>query len=205
MVLRMGLGLCLSLCLGLGVAGSGRASAAEPGQPAPAFRLSDLDGKSHSLADGAGKYVVLEWTNLMCPYVGKHYRSGNMQAMQRDYTAMGVLWFTLNSSAPGKLGHCTPTEWRLRAADWRAVPTAILLDPDGVVGKAYGARTTPQVFIIDPKGALVYTGPVDDRPSTDPEDIPGALNYVREVLDAGLAGIPLAPRATMPYGCSIKY
>jgi peroxiredoxin len=197
--------LPLVLCGWLGAAGLGPALAADTGQSAPTFALNDIDGRSHALADGAGKYLVLEWTNYDCPFVGKHYRSGNMQALQKDYTAKGVVWFSVNSSAPGKSGNLPAADWQRRAAEWKAVPTAILLDPEGTVGKAYGAKTTPHVFVIDPKGVLVYAGAVDDKPSTEVGDIPGALNYVREVLDAGLAGTPLAPRATVPYGCSVKY
>jgi peroxiredoxin len=194
-----------TLSVALAFAPIARSAAADLGQPAPAFRLTDLDGQAHALADCAGKYVVLEWTNYECPFVQKHYRSGNLQAMQKDYAAKGVLWFSVNSSAPGKQGHYTVAEWQGRAAEMKNASTAILLDPEGSVGKAYGAKTTPHCFIIDPKGTLVYMGAVDDKPSTSTADVANALNYVREVLDAGLAGTPLAPKATVPYGCGVKY
>jgi peroxiredoxin len=178
---------------------------AEIGQAAPAFTLTGIDGAAHSLSDYAGKTVVLEWTNFECPFVKKHYGSGNMQKLQAEYTAKGVVWLSINSSAPGNQGNFEPAEWTKRAAAWNVKSTAILLDPDGTVGRAYGAKTTPHVFIVNGSGALIYRGAIDDTPGTDPVQIAGAKNYVRAALDAALTGEPVAEPSTKSYGCSVKY
>ncbi len=178
---------------------------AEIGQAAPGFTLTGIDGAAHSLAEYAGKTVVLEWTNFECPFVKKHYVSGNMQKLQEEYTAKGVIWLSVNSSAPGNQGNFESAEWQKRAADWNVKSTAILLDPDGTAGHAYGAKTTPHLFIVDGKGALVYRGAIDDAPGTDAAQIAGAKNYVRAALDAVLAGEPVAEPSTKSYGCSVKY
>lgn len=181
------------------------AQPAEVGKEAPAFTLTSVEGKEHSLADFRGKYVVLEWTNYDCPFVRKHYQSGNMQSLQREFTEKGVIWLSVNSSAPGKQGHFTAEEWKRRMAEWKVAPTAVLLDSDGKVGRAYGAQTTPHIFIVNPEGVLIYAGAIDDKPSPNPADIQGATNYVRAVLEPALAGQAVEPKSTKPYGCSVKY
>jgi len=184
----------------------GRAAAvAMIGQPAPAFSLTDTNGKQESLADFQGKFVVLEWVNHDCPFVRKHYGSGNMQRLQKKYVDEGVVWLSINSSAPGKQGNYPPAKWNELTAAAKAVPTAVLLDPDGSVGRTYGAKTTPHMYVIDPKGTLVYAGGIDDKPSTDPADIEGARNYVDEALGEAMAGKPITTASSTPYGCSVKY
>ena len=175
------------------------------GSPAPEFSLSDTQGAAHRLADFAGKPVVLEWTNPDCPFVKKHYGAKNMQALQAKYVAQGVVWLTVCSSAPGKQGHYGAEEWNRIRTDQGSAATALLLDPDGQVGLAYGAKTTPHLFVIDAAGTLVYDGAIDDKPSTDAADIPGARPYLAEALDAVLAGAAVPVAKTTPYGCSVKY
>ena len=175
------------------------------GNPAPAFTLTDANGKAHSLEDYAGKWVVLEWVNYDCPFVKKHYNSGNMQSLQRDYTGKGVVWLSVNSSAVGKQGNFAPAEIASRSTQHKAAFSAYLLDPTGAAGKAYGARTTPHMYIVDPKGNLVYAGGIDDRPTTDVADIDGARNHVRAALDEAMAGKPVSVATSTPYGCSVKY
>jgi len=175
------------------------------GQPAPAFTAVDADGKSRSLAEFKGKTVVLEWTNQGCPYVQKHYNSGAMQRLQKQATADGVVWLTVISSAPGFQGHLTGPQAKQWKAKARAHSTDVLLDPDGVVGRAYDARTTPHMFVVDKTGALVYMGGIDDRPYADPASLKGAKNYVAAALADVKAGRPVAQAATKPYGCSVKY
>jgi peroxiredoxin len=181
------------------------APAATVGQPAPAFGAPDIAGKAVHLADYAGKTIVLEWTNDGCPFVGKHYDSGNMQALQRKYTAAGVVWLTVASSAPGEQGYVTPAEAKADLAHWQATPTDFLLDPDGIVGRLYDARATPNMVVIDRSGRIVYMGAIDDRPSTRLADVKTAHNYVAAALDAIAAGQPVAVASTRAYGCSIKY
>lgn len=179
------------------------------GVPAPAFTAVDTRGATHSLAGYAGRWVVLEWFNHDCPYTEKHYEEldgiGNTQAMQRDYTTRGVVWLSIVSSAPGRQGYTTAAEADRLTREKGAAPTAVVRDTAGVLGRTYGARNTPQYAIIDPDGDLVYTGAIDDRASTRASDIPGATNYVRAALDAGLAGRPIAIAQTRPYGCDVKY
>jgi peroxiredoxin len=181
------------------------AAAARPGEPAPAFSAPDIAGKTVRLGDYAGKAVVLEWTNDGCPFVGKHYDSGNMQSLQQRYTAAGVVWLTIASSAPGEQGYVTPAQAKADLARWRAAPTDYLLDPDGVVGRLYDARATPHMVVIDRAGRLVYMGAIDDKPSTRLADAKSAHNYVVAALDALAAGQPIAIASTPAYGCSIKY
>jgi peroxiredoxin len=184
----------------------GPASAAvEIDEPAPEFTLKDSNGATHSLSDFAGKVVVLEWLNHDCPFVRKHYSSGNMQSLQKKYTERGVVWLSINSSAPGKQGHCTPEKANELTAKHEAAPTAVLLDADGTVGRLYGARTTPHMYVIDAKGTLVYNGAIDDKPSTNTKDVAGAKNYVAAAIDAVLAGRSPEVRTSKPYGCSVKY
>ena len=175
------------------------------GQPAPGFTAKDGDGKTRSLSEFKGKIVVLEWTNGGCPYVQKHYKSGNMQGLQKDAAKDGVVWLTLVSSAPGKQGYVAPSEAKGWKASTGAGSTALLLDPGGQVGHAYEAKTTPHMYIVDKSGKLVYMGGIDDKPSADPSTLKGAKNYVSAALSDLEAGRPVATAVSKPYGCSIKY
>jgi len=175
------------------------------GKKAPSFTLTDVDGKEHNLKDYLGKYVVLEWINYDCPFVKKHYNSGNMQSLQKKYTAKDVVWLAINSSAPGKQGNFENAEIKRRSAEHGAAFTAYLKDDDGRVGKWYDAKTTPHMFIVDPKGKIAYMGGIDDIKSTKVEDVAGATNYVASALDAALAGNKIAMTSTKPYGCGVKY
>jgi len=175
------------------------------GAPPPAFGARDIAGKTVRLGDFAGKTIVLEWTNDGCPFVGKHYNSGNMQALQRRHTAAGGVWLTIASSAPGEEGYVTPDQARADLARWGAAPSDFLLDPDGVVGHLYDARATPHMVVIDRAGRLAYIGAIDDTPSTDPRDVKTAKNYVAAALDELAAGKPVTIAATRAYGCSVKY
>lgn len=177
----------------------------ETGKPAPDFTLHNLDGEQVTLSDLQGSFVVLEWINYDCPFVVKHYQNGNMQALQREYMEKDVVWLAINSSAPGKEGHFEAAEGKKLAAERESSPTAILLDPEGTVGRKYRARTTPHMFVINPQGILIYMGAIDDNPSRRPEDVLTASNYVRLALDAALAGEKIATPVTRPYGCSVKY
>ncbi|MGB0035424.1 MAG: thioredoxin family protein [Candidatus Acidiferrales bacterium] len=179
--------------------------AARVGEPAPDFTATDSNGKVHKLSEYAGKFVVLEWTNRGCPFTQKHYDSGNMERLQRDWTARGVVWLTVVSSAPGKQGYVTAEEENAYLKQVKASPTAVLLDPTGALGHLYDAKTTPHMYIINPKGILIYNGAIDDRVSTDPADVNGAKNYVSLALDEALAGKPISVASTRPYGCSVKY
>lgn len=177
----------------------------EIGKPAPEFTAVDSKGKTHQLSDYRGKTVVLEWTNHECPYVKKHYGAGNMQALQKEASDKGAIWLTVISSAPGEQGHVSGEEADALTKERNAAPHAILLDENGTVGRAYDARTTPHMYIINPEGVLVYMGGIDDRPTANPADIEGATNYVRVALDNLSAGKPIEPAVTRPYGCSVKY
>lgn len=181
------------------------ALAAKIGDPAPPFSSVDNHGKTQKLADYRGKYVVLEWHNQGCPYTRKHYESGNMQRLQKEWTEKGVVWFTVISSGPGTQGFVTPTQEDAYLEKMHASPTAVLMDPAGTLGHLYDAKTTPQMFVIDPKGTLIYDGAIDDRPTTDQADIKTAKNYVETALTEAMAGKPVADPATRPYGCSVKY
>ena len=179
------------------------AQAVRVGAPAPAFTASDSRGQTESLSQYRGKYVVLEWHNQGCPFTKKHYVSGNMQALQKEWTAKGVVWFTVISSAPGKQGYMTASAENAYLAQVHAAPSAVLLDPEGKLGRLYSAKTTPQM--IDPAGKVIYDGAIDDRPTPDPEDVRGAHNYVSDALMEAMAGKPVATPFTQPYGCSVKY
>jgi peroxiredoxin len=181
------------------------AFAARVGETAPDFVATDSNGQSHHLADYRGKFVVLEWHNNGCPYTQKHYQSGNMENLQREWTARGVIWFTVISSAPGAQGYVTAAQENDYMRDMHAAPTAALLDPDGQLGHLYDAKTTPHMFVIDPSGVLIYDGAIDDRPTPDPADIAGATNYVSQALTEGMAGKQVSVPTTRPYGCSVKY
>lgn len=181
-------------------------AAVESGQPAPDFTLTDLQGKTHRLADYRGKNVVLEWHNPECPVVGKHYDSKNIPKLQTEATADGTVWLVVNSNKPGSQGADYSAEKMTGYLQRHgAAPSAYLRDPDGKVGKQYGAKTTPHLYLIDAKGTLVYQGAIDDNPSGSKSDIPKARNYIREGLKSLKAGQPLAESATKPYGCGIKY
>ena len=180
-------------------------AAAKVGEAAPAFTATASNGKTYRLADYRGKYVVLEWHNNGCPYVGKHYNSGNMQRLQKQWTARGVVWFTILSSAPGKQGYVTAGAENDYLAKEQAAPTAALLDPSGEIGHLYDAKTSPQMVVINPAGVVIYDGAIDDKPTTDLADISGATNYVALALEQSMAGNAVATPATRPYGCSVKY
>ena len=197
--------LAAALGTAIAVTGTVAHAAATVGQPAPAFTLTDTQGTSHSLADFAGKTVVLEWFNHECPFVKKHYGAGNMQKQQNAATGKGVVWLVVNSSAPGKQGHVNAEQANAVLGEWKATPTAFLLDHDGTVGKAYGAKTTPHMFVIDGAGVLRYNGAIDSNPSADPADIPGATQFVDAALGDLAANRAVARGTTQPYGCSVKY
>ena len=181
------------------------ALAARVGDSAPDFTATDSHGQTHKLSEYKGKFVVLEWTNNGCPYTVKHYSSGNMQALQKQWTAKGVVWLTVLSSAPGEQGFMTAAQENAYIGRVHADPTAALLDPNGAIGHEYGAKTTPHMFVIGPSGKLIYDGAIDDHPSTDTSDIPASKNYVSAALTQAMAGQPVATAYTRPYGCSVKY
>jgi hypothetical protein len=187
------------------LAASAASAAPMVGQPAPAMQAKDADGRVRSLAEFRGKTVVLEWTNRGCPYVQHAYNSGVMPELQRWAAKNGVVWLSVISSAPGKQGYLQPAEVRGWKAETGAAPAAVLLDPQGAVGRAYEAKTTPHMFIVDPKGTLAYMGGIDDKVSTNPADAKSAHNYVRAALDDLRAGRPVRDAVTRPYGCSVKY
>lgn len=175
------------------------------GAQAPNFSVQDANGATRTLAEFRGRTVVLEWTNHGCPYVRKHYDSRNMQTLQQEATADGVVWLQIISSAPGEQGHLDAAGARARVQTDGASPTATLLDPTGAVGRAYGALTTPHMYIINAEGVLVYQGAIDDRPSARPSSLEGATNYVRAALADLEAGRAVATAQTTPYGCNVKY
>jgi len=184
--------------------GEAVASVATGGQ-APAFSAPDADGQTRTLAEFRGRTVILEWTNHGCPYVRKHYDSRTMQTLQQEATADGIVWLQIISSAPGEQGHLDAAGARARVQTDAAHPTATLLDPAGTIGRAYGAMTTPHMYIINPEGVLVYQGAIDDRPSARPASLEGATNYVRAALTDLAAGRAVQTAQTTPYGCNVKY
>ena len=175
------------------------------GSAAPDFSLTDSNGQKHSLGDYKGKWVVLEWFNPQCPFVQKHYGSGNMQKLQQEYAAKGVTWLSIDSSAPGKEGNLSPEAANKKIAEWRIKSSALLLDPEGKAGQSYGAKNTPHMFVINPDGKIVYEGAIDSKATANPGDIPTATNYVKVALDESLGGKPVSNPNTKPYGCSVKY
>jgi peroxiredoxin len=181
------------------------AAPAKVGEPAPGFTVSATTGSPVSLSSYKGKVVVLEWTNHDCPYVRKHYESGNMQGLQREATGQGVVWLTVISSSEGTQGYVTPPQADELTTSRKAAPTAVLLDTKGVAGKLYGATNTPHMYVVDKVGMLVYAGAIDDRPTSRRADVPGATNYVRAALDAVAAGQPVKTPVTRAYGCTVKY
>lgn len=181
------------------------AFAVRVGSQAPDFTGTDSRGQSHTLTQYRGRYVVLEWTNNGCPFTRKHYDSGNMQALQKQWTGRGVVWLTILSSAPGQQGYMTAAEENAYLAREHAAPTAAILDPTGAIGHLYEAKTTPDMVVIDPSGKVIYAGAIDDHPTTDPADIPHSRNYVSEALSEAMAGKAVSVAYTRSYGCSVKY
>jgi len=179
--------------------------ASKVGAPAPAFKATDSKGKVHNLSDFKGKWVVLEWHNEGCPYVRKHYGGNNMQKLQQEWTAKGVVWLTVMSSATGQQGYMEPAQADAYFAKQKASPSAILLDPSGEIGRLYDAKTTPHMFVIGPDGMLVYNGAIDDKPSSDQSDLATASNFVSAALAEGMAGKAVTTATSRPYGCGIKY
>ena len=176
-----------------------------PGQPAPAFTLADLDGRKVALADLRGKYVVLEWTNPSCPFVQKHYGSGNMQSLQKRFTAEGVQWIVINSTAASHPEYLKPAEQKVWLQKQGAAASIAALDADGTVGRAYGAKTTPHMYVIDPNGMLLYAGAIDDKRSANPADVKIANNYVVQAFTELRGGKAVSAPSTQAYGCTIKY
>jgi peroxiredoxin len=177
----------------------------EVGKPAPEFTLKDLSGQKHQLSDLKGKFVVLEWVNFGCPFVGKQYGSGNMQKLQKEFVDKGVDWLSICSSAPGKQGNETPDAAKSGIAKFGSAATAYLVDEDGKVGRLYGAKTTPDMFVVNPEGVLIYAGAIDDKPTPDPSTVAGSNNYVKAALDEAISGKAVSVPSTKPYGCSVKY
>lgn len=176
-----------------------------PGSQAPDFKGTDSNGNTQTLSQYRGKWVVLEWANRGCPFEQKHYRSGNMEALQREWTAKGVVWLSVISSAPGEQGYVTPAEENEYLKTMKAAPTAAILDPNGTIGHLYQAKTTPHMFVIDPTGKLIYQGAIDSKATTDVDDIKTADNYLNDALNAAMAGKAVQTPVTRPYGCSVKY
>ena len=194
--------LLITLVLSVTISASNKA---EIDKPAPVFTLTDIKGETHSLADFKGKYVVLEWVNFGCPFVKKHYNSGNMQMLQKNYTDKEVVWLTICSSGEGKPGFMEPSEINEELDEREAAMTAYLVDASGKVGRMYGAKTTPHMYIVNPEGVLVYAGGIDDIQSTDIDDIEDAKNYVSVNLDLLLDGKEVETKVSKPYGCGVKY
>lgn len=196
--------LRLALMVSGGLAARVQAAAAV-GQPAPDFRVADTSGRTHQLADFRGRYLVLEWTNPGCPFVRKHYGSGNMQTLQKEFTAKNVAWLAVNSTETASADYLAPAQLASWMKGQSASPTATLMDVEGAMGRAFGARTTPHMYIVDPQGRLIYAGGIDSIASSRMDDIKTATNHVRRSLSEALAGKPLSMATTPPYGCSIKY
>lgn len=194
----------LALVLAVSVLLNARAET-EVGKPAPDFALKDTSGTEYKLSDLKGKYVVLEWVNYGCPFVKKHYDSQNMQKLQKEAAGKGVVWLSICSSGPGKQGNFPPAEAAKQSEAYGAAAKAYLIDEEGTVGKLYGAKTTPDMFVINPEGVLIYKGAIDDQPSPDTATIDGAKNYVELALNEASAGKPVSTPSTKPYGCSVKY
>jgi len=182
--------------------------AADPpaiGSAAPEFSLTDAKGKTHALSQYKGKYVVLEWFNPECPFVKKHYGGGHMQNLQKEFTGKGVVWLTIDSNAPGTEGNLSPEQAAKVMTAWKTHQTGLLLDTDGKIGRAYGAKNTPNMVVISPEGKITYQGAIDSKATPNPADIPSSTNYVKAALDESLAGKPVSNPQTKPYGCSVKY
>ena len=175
------------------------------GSAAPDFSVPDATGKTQSLSEYKGKYIVLEWFNPECPFVKKHYGSDNMQKLQQEYTGKGVVWLTVDSNAPGTEGNISADQAQKIMKQWNTHQTALLLDPDSKVAKLYGAKNTPNMVVINPEGKIVYEGAIDSKASPNPADIPSSTNYVKNALDESLGGKPVSNAQTKPYGCHITY
>jgi peroxiredoxin len=175
------------------------------GTTAPDFSATDSKGKTQSVSQYKGKYVVLEWFNPECPFVKKHYGSGNMQKLQEEFTAKGVVWLSIDSSAPGLEGNLTAEQAEKKIAEWKTKQTALVLDQDGKAGRTYGAKNTPHMFVINPEGKIIYEGAIDSKATPNPSDIAGSTNYVKVALEESLAGKTVSNANTKPYGCSVKY
>ena len=182
------------------LAGASTLVGVKVGEPAPAFTATDNTGKTHTLASYKGKWIVLEWHNQTCPYVVKHYGSGNMQKLQKTWTDQGVVWLAIVSSGPGKGGYVTPEQSVAYMKEQNASPTAVLLDASGEVGHLYDAKTTPHMFVIDPAGIVIYNGAIDDKPTRDAADVATATNYVSAALTEAMAGKPVRVPTSRPYG-----
>jgi peroxiredoxin len=180
-------------------------SAPRIGELAPDFTATASNGKTYRLSELRGKFVVLEWHNNGCPYTRKHYESGNMQRLQKEWTARGVEWFTVISSAPGTQGYMTSDQENAYITKMGAAPTAALLDPNGDLGHLYDAKTTPHMIIINPQGLVIYDGAIDDHATSDASDIPGSKNYVSMALSDAMSGKPVSVSTSKPYGCTVKY
>ena len=180
-------------------------AAAVVGQPAPAFSATDTSGKPVALSDFKGRHVVLEWVNPGCPYVQKHYNAANMQATQKAATEQGVVWLAVNTTARDHVDYRSPADMAAWMKAHKAAATTTLMDSDGRIGRAYGARTTPHLYVVNPAGTLVYVGAIDSKPTANPADIAGATNHVKAALSETLAGKPVSVASTRPYGCSVKY
>jgi peroxiredoxin len=191
--------------IGLGFAAPAAVANIAAGTAAPEFTLTDIQGKPHKLSQYKGKYVVLEWFNSECPFVQKHYESGNMQGLQKKYGDKGVVWLTINSTSTQSSNFRNPAQSQEIVRDWKMVPAALMLDADGNVGQAYGARTTPHMWVIDPGGKVIYAGGIDDKPTFRPADVKDAKNYVAAALDESMTGKAVTTPAATAYGCSVKY
>lgn len=175
------------------------------GTTAPDFSVTDSKGKTQSVSQYKGKYVVLEWFNPECPFVKKHYGSGNMQKLQEEFTGKGVVWLSIDSSAAGKEGHLTAEQANQKMTEWKTKQTALLLDPNGKAGQTYGAKNTPHMFVINPEGKIIYEGAIDSKASANPADLANSTNYVKVALEESMGGKPVTTATTKPYGCSVKY
>jgi peroxiredoxin len=193
--------LAAALCFAAGSANA----AVSAGQPAPQFRASDVNGKAISLSDFSGKFVVLEWNNPNCPFVMKHYDSGNMQALQKRFGADNVAWVAVNSTSASHVDYMSPDKLSAWFRQQNAAPTAILMDTTGEIGRSYGAKVTPHMYVIDPKGMVIYAGAIDDKRSANPADVKTANNYVAAALTAARGGQPVGTATSSAYGCTIKY
>jgi len=197
--------IALAVAAGLTLAAPATFANVAAGQAAPEFALADIQGKPQKLSAYRGKYVVLEWFNSECPFVQKHYESGNMQSLQKKYGDKGVVWLTVNSTSPESSNYRDPARSQQIVKDWKINSTALMLDADGKVGQAYGARTTPHMWVIDPSGKVIFVGGIDDKATFRAADVKDARNFVAAALDESMAGKAVSVSAATPYGCSVKY
>ena len=197
--------LLIALVSGLAATALFAADSPAVGTTAPDFSVTDSKGKTQTVSQYKGKYVVLEWFNPDCPFVKKHYGSGNMQKLQEEFTGKGVVWLSIDSSAPGLEGHLTPEQANQKLTELKTKQTALLLDPDGKAGRTYGAKNTPHMFVINPEGKIIYEGAIDSKATPNPADIASSTNYVKVALDESLGGKTVTTPSSRPYGCSVKY